>query len=566
MTQVLIVLGMHRSGTSAIAGILTKLGGAAPKTLYPGDIGNERGYFESVPMMAFHDELLASAGSHWCDWRAFNTAWYSSPLCETYKDRAKTLFEDEFGDAAFAIFKDPRICRFLPFWLDVFAAMNITSHVVIPVRSPLEVANSLNKRNNLPLHEGMLLWLRHVLDAEAASRALPRSIVMWREFVSDHRGATDKISRDIGLSWPRPSDEGARDIEGFLSADLVHNTVSDAELAACPDVHQWTADSYEALAELVRDPQSLKPMKRLDQVRERFDQSATLFGGLLADADTRTEDLMGRIGSMQAERDSWRDRYAAVDADRSAERSAAERRLEAAMNKNAELAAKLRAAAIAGESLRKDKQALDALLERTRLEASQQAAEFRAQAKEEARRHDEALNGLHEKLTDAEAAVAHLEFQSAKRTLPSVLAPRALRKWKLVRELVRSGLFDSAWYLAQYEEVRRCGLAPAQHYLERGFRNGYLPNPFFDTRWYLQRNEDVRRSGVNPLIHYAIHGWREGRDPGPGFQTRWYLEANPDVKASGTNPLAHYLRYGRAEGRLPVAEGFLNEGYCRGDR
>jgi hypothetical protein len=337
MTEVLIVLGMHRSGTSAIAGVLTKLGGSAPKTLYPGDIGNERGYFESAPIMAFHDELLASAGTHWCDWRAFNPAWYDSPLCETYKDRAKKLFEDEFGDAAFATFKDPRICRFLPFWPDVFAAMNIAPRIIIPVRSPLEVSDSLKKRNNLSRPEGMLLWLRHMLDAEAASRALPRSIVLWREFVSDRRGTTDKISRDIGLSWPRHSDEADRDIEGFLSSDLVHNTVSDAELAACPDVHQWTADTYEALGELGGDPQSPEPMKKLDQIRERFDQSATLFGRLLADANIRTQELAGRAGSMQAERDSWRDRYGALDADRFAERSAAERRLEVAMAKNAEL-------------------------------------------------------------------------------------------------------------------------------------------------------------------------------------------------------------------------------------
>jgi hypothetical protein len=520
MTLVLIVLGMHRSGTSAIAGVLTKLGGSAPKTLYPGDFGNERGYFESAPIMAFHDELLASAGTHWCDWRAFNPAWYGSPLCETYKDRAKTLFEDEFGDAALATFKDPRICRFLPFWLDVFAGMNIAQHVVIPVRSPLEVANSLKKRNNLALHEGMLLWLRHVLDAEATSRALPRSIVLWREFVSNHRAATDKISRDIGLSWPRLSDEGDRDIDDFLSAYLVHNSVSDAELAASPDVHQWTADSYAGLAELARDPQSPDPMKRLDQTREWFNQSAALFGGLLADVVTRTQDLAGQVESMQAERNSWRDRYAAAET---------------------------------------DKQALDALLMRTRLEANQQAAAFWAQAREEARRHAEALNGMREKLVDAESAVAHLELQSAKR-LSSALAPHAFRKRKLVRELVRSGLFDSAWYLAQYEEVRRCGLAAAQHYLDHGFRNGYLPNPFFDTRWYLQRYDDVRRSGVNPLIHYSLHGYREGRDPGPRFQTSWYLEANPDVRASSVNPLAHFLRFGRAEGRFPTPnDGCENE-------
>ena len=62
MRNVILVLGMHRSGTSAAAGILVKLGGAQPKTLMPAEGGNERGYFESQALMTFHDELLAHPG------------------------------------------------------------------------------------------------------------------------------------------------------------------------------------------------------------------------------------------------------------------------------------------------------------------------------------------------------------------------------------------------------------------------------------------------------------------------------------------------------------------------
>jgi hypothetical protein len=74
----------------------------------------------------------------------------------------------------------------------------------------------------------------------------------------------------------------------------------------------------------------------------------------------------------------------------------------------------------------------------------------------------------------------------------------------------------------------------------------------FDTCWYLEQYEDVRHSGMNPLLHYATQGYREGRDPGPDFQTNFYLLAYPDVRASKINPLAHYLRHGRAEGRMSV--------------
>ena len=195
-SDVVIVLGMHRSGTSAVAGTLVKLGGGPPKHLMVANPGNARGYFESVAFMHFHDELLASAGSRWHDWRLFNPGWYSSPVAAEYRRRAKELFEAEFSGAALPVIKDPRICRFAPFWLGVLREMQKKPRIVIPIRSPLEVAQSLEKQQGVPLKEGLLLWLRHNLDAEVQSRAEARSIFTFDEFQSDWRGVCDKISTD----------------------------------------------------------------------------------------------------------------------------------------------------------------------------------------------------------------------------------------------------------------------------------------------------------------------------------------------------------------------------------
>ena len=84
MRNVILVLGMHRSGTNAVTGFLVKLGGAQPKALMPAEGGNERGYFESQALMSFHDELLASAGSSRTDWRQFNRV--SAPELAAHPD------------------------------------------------------------------------------------------------------------------------------------------------------------------------------------------------------------------------------------------------------------------------------------------------------------------------------------------------------------------------------------------------------------------------------------------------------------------------------------------------
>jgi hypothetical protein len=295
MSDVAVVLGMHRSGASAVAGVLTKLGCAAPEHLMPPNVGNARGYFESPLLMRFHDELLASAGSYWHDWRRFDPDWYGSHAAILFGKRARALFEQEFPNAPLAVLKDPRICRIAPFWIDLLREINATPRIVIPVRSPLDVAQSLKKRDAMPITKGLLLWLRHVLDAEMHSRALPRCIFTWDAFLSDWRGTCDKISSDIGLSWPHRPDQTAPKIEQFLGAELINNTSSRAELVAHSDVHEWTVGAYDALLELARNPHSNSARDRLDEIRKLFEASSSMFGRALIDYEIGLSDLRAQI-------------------------------------------------------------------------------------------------------------------------------------------------------------------------------------------------------------------------------------------------------------------------------
>ena len=123
----------------------------------------------------------------------------------------------------------------------------------------------------------------------------------------------------------------------------------------------------------------------------------------------------------------------------------------------------------------------------------------------------------------------------------------------VLRRLSDSGLFDPAFYLAQYPDVAEAGIDPLSHYLSRGFAEGRRPNLYFDTAFYLQQNPDVAASGVNPLLHYLLDGFKEGREPSREFSGQLYLEQNPDVAASWMNPLGHFLKFGTAEGRVVPA-------------
>jgi hypothetical protein len=279
----ILVLGMHRSGTSSIAGVVAKLGAQAPNNLLPSAPDNERGYFESKSFMDLNDEILASAGTRWDDWRAFNPRWLSSPVARSFEEKATATIEKEFGAASLIVIKDPRMCRMMPFWSNVMDKAGYDIRVVVPLRLPLEVARSLWLRDGFPISKSLLLWLRHALDAETASRSAPTAFVEWSSFLCDWRLAVQRIGERLGIEWPRLSDISTADIDNFLSPSLRHNSVPLDEFRSHPDVNEWVSGAYEALQTLTNDPTSNEARAALDEIATKFQIAERIFGRVLFD-------------------------------------------------------------------------------------------------------------------------------------------------------------------------------------------------------------------------------------------------------------------------------------------
>ncbi|MCW5773253.1 MAG: hypothetical protein KIT16_16555 [Rhodospirillaceae bacterium] len=103
--------------------------------------------------------------------------------------------------------------------------------------------------------------------------------------------------------------------------------------------------------------------------------------------------------------------------------------------------------------------------------------------------------------------------------------------------VLRSGLFDHAWYLAEFQDVAASGLDPLDHYLRHGGFEGRRASPIFDTAWYLAEYPDVPAAGMNPLVHYLRHGWREGRRPFSSIDGEKLRHATWDEAAGEPHPL-----------------------------
>lgn len=197
--QAYVVLGMHRSGTSALAGLLAQTGAQLPAHSMPGDAFNPKGYFESSRISSYNDLLLWKAGSNWCDLGELDL----EPLLrdEAALREAERLLREEYTNSDALVLKDPRLCRLLPFWRVVLERAHYQALFVLGVRNPFDVGWSLQKRDGMPQVWALWLWLRYFIEAERATRNDPRVFVSFENLLTDWTSQLTRIDQALGTSF-----------------------------------------------------------------------------------------------------------------------------------------------------------------------------------------------------------------------------------------------------------------------------------------------------------------------------------------------------------------------------
>ena len=222
--------------------------------------------------LSLHDRLLAEAGSAWDDWGAARPA-PASPGARRRREAAlAAAFTAEFGeDFGLAVLKDPRICRFVPLWRAVLAELGAAPGRCCPLRHPLEVAGSLARRDGMAEEEALLLWLRHMLEAEAATRACrgPSSTTT----TSSPTGAPSPTAspRRSGSTGRSRRRRPPPTIAAFLAGDLRHHA-ADPTRRCLPGPRRAGRRSPR----LPRGDAGARP--RLDALRAALDAGDALMG------------------------------------------------------------------------------------------------------------------------------------------------------------------------------------------------------------------------------------------------------------------------------------------------
>ncbi|QYJ16098.1 hypothetical protein Rxycam_01929 [Rubrobacter xylanophilus DSM 9941] len=300
----LLVLGMHRSGTSALARMLSLLGAELPEHVLGARRGNEAGHWEPERLVMLHDEMLTEAGSRWDDWRGFDPASLGKERLAHYREEISRLIEEEYGEARLFVLKDPRICRFVPLYEELLAGMGVAPRFVLTYRNPISVLDSLAARDGMASAHAAVLWLRHVLDAEAATRGRPRVFLSYEECLNDWRAAAGKTAAALGIEWPRDPDEAAREIGAQLSPGLQHHAATPADLEADRRIGRAVREAYAALLALSADEGDAAALEALSRARAELEAGEPAALGLDA---VDWADIASRVFTEMATR-QYRDR------------------------------------------------------------------------------------------------------------------------------------------------------------------------------------------------------------------------------------------------------------------
>jgi glycosyltransferase involved in cell wall biosynthesis len=302
--QAIVVLGMHRSGTSALAGMLGKLGAQLPLQLLPAREDNPKGFFESSEILRIHDRLLLASGTNWFGIEKISDDWFHSAAAAAFVDEIVAALRLDFDDAPLFVIKDPRMCRLMPLWRKVFERIGATPVFAITVRHPSEVARSLNKRDSLALTYGYLLWLRHVLQAESETRGSPRVFVRYEELLRSPMQTARQIASQLGVERLAADEDSARVVDALIDSSLRHHS-AETEVLDRPDgVFPWLKQAYGALLDLARDASNRSAQRRLDDLRTLFDPASASFVLDFDESERKLKEQTERIAALQAEREA----------------------------------------------------------------------------------------------------------------------------------------------------------------------------------------------------------------------------------------------------------------------
>ena len=248
--HLIVVLGMHRSGTSALARSLQAFGVDLGSNFHPITADNPKGHWEDKDFQEFNEEMLKHRNRSWDD-----LPWEESgavpPDFAEFFPGALALLDGFLHEKSLAGLKDPRFSVLLPFWKKVFSEAGVRVSFVIGLRNPLSVAASLFRRDGFPKISALWLWVLYSVHLAAGMADGPGLVVDYDGMLEQPRAQFERLGRFLGLFPDATSLESF--FAEFLNPELCHAHYSAADLRDDPDCDPLLLEIFGRLSDLSMD-------------------------------------------------------------------------------------------------------------------------------------------------------------------------------------------------------------------------------------------------------------------------------------------------------------------------
>ncbi|MFM9847218.1 MAG: glycosyltransferase [Hyphomicrobiaceae bacterium] len=312
-----VVLGMHRSGTSALTRGLRALGIELGDNLKPPVAGdNDKGFFEDAGLSSINDDLLHLWKGGWDSLHAGGSE-AQDPALRALSLKACEIVRRQFGSVPYFAFKDPRTARNLPFWKQVFQHVGATPYYVIVFRNPLSTARSLAARDGFPHKKSYFLWLLHMLDAVCGTENEHRIFIEYDDLLGEPDAQLARIASFIddarvNVSYPEARAYG----EDFLEKRLRHHSATEEDLALDPASTGLLREAYRLLRVHARpDSAEFEPDTKAawHHLRDAFHHVAS-FGSLIDEVDAERRQWLTQASAAQTHAEELRARLTDAEA------------------------------------------------------------------------------------------------------------------------------------------------------------------------------------------------------------------------------------------------------------
>jgi hypothetical protein len=227
---IVLVLGMHRSGTSLCSHLLSALGVDMADTIPgPGATSprqeNPRGHWERWEIVEFHDRILRLFNRDYFgrfhDF-ALPVAWWADPSVVQIRREIGAFLEKRMGNGHFG-FKDPRTVRLMPVWHQILNELKLAPKIVLCLRNPAQVARSLQARDSLDAAIGEYRWLVHMIDFFRYTSGFEFCTVEYEEWFENPALNIEKLQKFLDLSWQQSEADLALVLSGIIDSAARHD-------------------------------------------------------------------------------------------------------------------------------------------------------------------------------------------------------------------------------------------------------------------------------------------------------------------------------------------------------